>query len=124
MLLEIDDYKTLRDLQEKFNLCFPHLKIEFCKHRHHWQELSDPEEFFSPYLAAGLLRKIHDPGVLAIYSNQKAGEVERRFSEDFGLHVQIFFNIDGRWVQTGTTDNMSLADLHHRWKSGISRLSL
>lgn len=124
MLLEIDDDKTLGDLQEKFNLCFPHLKIEFCKHRHHWQERSDPEEFLSPVLAIGLVRKIHDPGVLVIYSNEKAGEVERRFSEDFGLHVQIFFNIDGRWVQTGITDNISLADLQHRRKSGISGLSL
>lgn len=124
MLLEIDDDKTLGDLQERFNLCFPNLKIEFCKHRHHWQELSDPEEFLSSRLAAGVVRKIHDPGVLVIYSNDKVGEVERRFSEDFGLHAQIFFNSGGRWIQTGTTDSLSLASLQHRQENRIADLIL
>lgn len=37
MLLEIDDSKTIGDLQEKFFLCFPNLKIELFmrnKNRH------------------------------------------------------------------------------------------
>jgi hypothetical protein len=57
MLLEIDDTKKLEDIQDKFNLCFPKLKLEFYRERHHWQELSDPEEFFAPTLERGRRKK-------------------------------------------------------------------
>lgn len=124
MLLEIDDTKRLEDLQDKFNLCFPRLKLEFYSERHRWQELSPPSEFLPARSIVGEVRKIHDPGVLSIHSRDRVGEVEKRFREDFGLNVQIFFNSNGKWIQTGTTDSMTLAELQNRQEGRISDLIL
>ena len=38
MILAISDNRTTGELQEKFNECFPWLKIEFYSHPHHWKE--------------------------------------------------------------------------------------
>lgn len=85
MLLEIDDSKTIGDLQEKFFLCFPNLKIEFCRKSHHWEELSDETKFLPPGVKIGSIRSLHHPGILEIRSEHKAGEVEKRFRQRFGL---------------------------------------
>jgi hypothetical protein len=124
MLLEIDDSKKLEDLQDRFNFCFPKLKIEFYRERHHWQELSAHEELLSPHSIVGDVRKVHDPGVMAISLRDRVGEVEKRFREQFGLNVQIFFFSHGRWIQTGTTDSSTLAELQNRQEDRMSDLIL
>jgi hypothetical protein len=67
---------------------------------------------------------MHDPGILAISSRDRVGEVEKRFRQEFGLNVQIFFNSGGRWIQTGTTDSMTLAELQNRQEDRMSDLIL
>ena len=84
-MLEIDDSKTVADIQDKFSRCFPHLKVEFCRKKHHWEALCSNKDLFSPQLPIGLIRKIHNPGIMEIKSWQKIGEVKRKFKDLFGL---------------------------------------
>lgn len=76
MLIEIDDTKTVADIQERFSLCFPYLKIEFYDEPHHWQQSSSSKHSIEPATAIGDIRKKHDPGILEIKSWYKTGEVE------------------------------------------------
>lgn len=111
MLLEIDDTKTIADLQERFNLCFPQLKIEFYTRPHHWQENSADNLKIDPQTLIGKIRTNHQPGVLEIKSWNKTGEVEQNFRNLFGLHVQVFYNDHHSWKQSIHSDNKTLAML-------------
>lgn len=122
MILEIDDSKTISDLQEKFNLCYPNLKIEFYKKRHHWEDLSPENEKWDPGTLIGSIRKEHEPGFLEIKSWNKVGEIEKSFFEKFGLNVQIFFKSGKKWIQTGKSDNFIISSLHNRMNREFSIL--
>ena len=119
MLLEIDDTKTVADLQERFSLCFPYLKIELYKEPHHWQESSSPDSQLDPMSRIGDIRKNHDAGILEIKSWHKTGEVESLFRKLFGLNVQIFRLEKNAWKQSTNTDNLTLA---MQTKMAMSRL--
>lgn len=82
MLIEIDDYKTVAEIQEKFSLCFPYLKIEFYDKPHHWQESSTAEHSIDTATCIENIRKKHDPGILEIKSWYKTGKVNN-FLRDY-----------------------------------------
>jgi len=111
MLLEIDDTKTISDLQDRFSLCFPNLKIELCRKKHNWEEYCAASEIYPAHMPIGKIRKIHQPGVLDIKSTYKVGEVEKALQETFGLNAQIYFRSGDKWVQTGKADNYTIGAL-------------
>lgn len=108
MLLPIDDNKSVAELQDRFNECFPHLKIEFYHHSHHWKEGSPEAELISPEANVGDIRKKHDPGILEIKSWYQTGRVEQDLKKLFGLYTQIFRLENGKWKQTGSSDKLTL----------------
>ncbi|MGZ5248494.1 MAG: hypothetical protein ACXWCR_15410, partial [Flavitalea sp.] len=110
-----DDTKTIGDLQERFTLCFPQLKIEFYHKRHHWQEDSAENLKIDSQLLIGNIRKIHEPGVLEIKSWHKTGEVEQNFKNLFGLNVQVFYRDHHHWKQSILSDNKTLAMLSEQY---------
>jgi len=108
MILHIDDNITIAELQEKFNECFPHLKIEFYSHPHHWKEASFPNEIIDPSKKLGEIRKNHEHGVFEIKSWDQTGRVEQEFKKIYGLNVQIFRTENGKWHQTVSSDKLTL----------------
>lgn len=114
MLLEVDDSKKIGDLQERFSLCFPSLKLEFCRKKHGWEDTCEEPEFFGSEVPVMKIRKKHDPGILEIKSWNKVGEVEKDFYRKFGLSVQIFYKCRDMWIQTGKADNVTLAFLQEK----------
>ena len=110
MLLGISDNKTISDLQDKFNECFPHLKLEFYHKRHKLNHASLEEQRIKEDLKIGEIRKKHNSGTLEIKSWDKTGDVEQRFREEYGLYVQIFNLENGQWVQSVKTDELTLAE--------------
>ncbi len=114
MLLEIDDAKTFGDLQERFNLCFPNLKIEFYNKSHHWKGKSEEKFKIEPDVLIGKTRKNHEPGVIEIKSWHKTGEIEQKFKDQFGLHAQIFYSTGNIWKQSIHSDGLTLAMLSKR----------
>jgi hypothetical protein len=112
MILSIDDNKTISDLQDRFNECFPYLKIEFYDIRHKWRETSDKEYKISSDKKTGEIRKNHNSGIFEIKSWYKTGRVEQDFRHFFGLYVQIFFLENREWVQSVSTDDLTLKYLN------------
>jgi hypothetical protein len=108
MLLEIDDHKTVQDLQEKFSECFPFLKIEFYDEGHKWHQGSDPAHKLNPKTPIAQIRMHHTHGILEIRSTFKTGRVEQDFKNQFGLHVQVFRCQKGAWIQSTGTDELTL----------------
>jgi len=110
MLLSINDNKMVSDLQDKFNECFPHLKLEFYHKRHKLNHASLEEQRIKEDLKVGEIRKINKSGKLEIKSWDKTGWIEQRFREDYGLYVQIFRLENGQWIQSVKTDELTLAE--------------
>lgn len=114
MLLLIDDSLRINDVQERFSMCFPKLKIEFCKKRHHWEAVCPERDIISPDCLIGGIRETHNPGTMEIKSRDKVGEVEKRLRERFGLNAQIFYKSGQRWIQTGKSDNLTIGELQDK----------
>jgi len=110
MLLSIRDNIKLWEIQDKFNECFPHLKLEFYHKRHKQNHSSPEEQRIEGDVQLGEMRKKHNSGRLEIKSWDKTGDVEQRFSEEYGLYVQIFRLENGHWVQSVKTDELTLAE--------------
>jgi len=98
VLLEIDDNKTIGDLQENFNESFPFLKIEFYDRR--YRSIKDYHLLFP--LASNVrletIRKKHDPGICTIKSWYRVETVEEDLWNNFGLVARICHYDGNKWV--------------------------
>lgn len=112
MLLNIYDNMTVGDLQDKFNECFQHLKIEFYHGRHQWQKASSDRDRIGPDRKIADIRTNHNIGTYDIKSWYKTGRVEQELRDLFGLYVQIFFNKNDEWIQSVSADDLTLAHLN------------
>jgi hypothetical protein len=113
MLLYIDDNKTVGDLEDKFNECFQHLKIEFYDMKHRWGKSTLDEHKIEENRRIGEIRKNHNNGILEIKSYYKTGRVEQDFRHLYGLNVQIFFNSNNEWIQSVSSDDLTLGELNN-----------
>src|SRR4051812_29113640 len=114
MLLVINDSKTIADLQDKFNECFPNLRIEFYDIRHRWQQGSVEARKIDTDRRVGDIRKYHNYGVFDIKSWYKTGRVEQDLRNVFGLYAKIFFMKDHQWVQSVAADDLTLSFLNEQ----------
>lgn len=119
MLLGINDHKTISELQDKFNECFPHLKIEFYDKRHKIKQASPESQRITEDKLIGDIRKKHNTGIMEIKSWDKTGDIEQQFKEAYGLFVQIFRQEDGRWIQSAKSDALTLAEQSNASNSAI-----
>ena len=110
MLLTISNNKTISDIQDRFNECFPHLKLEFYHKKHKLNQESMEEQIIKEDVQIGEIRKKHNNGRLEIKSWDKAGDIEQRFMEEYGLYVQIFRLENGKWAQSLKTDELTLEE--------------
>lgn len=108
MILSINDNKFIIDLQEKFNECFPFLKIEFYDKPCTSARMPAVQHLLPANLRLGDIRKTHDPGLLDIKSYYKTERLELDFKELFGLNVQVFRRENNRWIRTHNTKSLTL----------------
>jgi hypothetical protein len=106
MLLYISDHKTVEDLQDHFNDCFPYLKIEFYKET----DFNGPEKsnMIKPQALIGTIRKNPNSGVLDIKSWYKTSKIKQDLKDLFGLNVQIFRLHKNGWIPTSYSDDLTL----------------
>ena len=110
MIMHINDRLTVGELQERFSKCFPSLKIEFYRNAHTFRGNSSLHDLIDPIETIGSIRKTHEHGILELKSWYQTGRVESEFRERFGLNVQIYRKRKGGWVQTISTDNLTLSE--------------
>ena len=108
MTIEIDDNKTLGEINEAFSKYFPFLKLEFYDEPHKWQGKSTAKHLLAPGKKIGEIRTRHNPAVMEIHPWDDTGTVEQEFKRHFGLNVQIFRHHGDVWVQTAGTDVLTL----------------
>ena len=117
----ISNEKTLRDIQSEFHKKFPHLKIEFYTEPHQVGKGSPVGETLEPEQTIGTVRDKNKTGDLKIVPEMEVGELERLFTEKFGLNVQVFRRSGNLWMQTSATDSWTLEKQNR--KGGSSEMS-
>lgn len=105
---------TIQQMQEKFRSAFSHLKIEFYRSAHSDEQGNRKED---QYLHNVTLREMtgHEkPIVMALDANVPTGDFERFFEREHKLHIQVFRQQRGTWLQTTHSDGLSLKAQNER----------
>jgi hypothetical protein len=108
MLLKVRDTVRILDLKDKFNECFPYLKIEFYNRPHKWKEGTDSIYQYNENELIGNIRKKHDATILEIKSWHRTGDVEQAFKDQLDLNVQVFRLYRDQWIQSRDSDSLTL----------------
>ena len=109
MIIGIHDNLLVSEVQDRFNKCFPSLKIEFYSKSHSLAEESKEKHLISPSKRIGEIRQNKNEGFMEIKSWDSVARIEKEFHKHYGLNIQVFRNENGSWVQTSVTDRYSLA---------------
>jgi hypothetical protein len=119
MLLRIDDHMYVSNLQERFNDCFPYLKLEFYNTRNKGQGTSKADSLVDLKTLVSSIRTKYGPGLMDIKSWNKTGEVEQNFKNIYGLDVQLFYLRGADWIQASREDELTLQQLLDKAKSSL-----
>ena len=95
--------KSIRDVQEEFNLKYPYLKIEFYK------DLNESKEFIHPDTKLYTHRPIEAKTTkVVIKPTHTIEELRDKFSNTFGLIILILTQSGSTWAKASKTDYWSV----------------
>jgi hypothetical protein len=122
MKIQVDKSRTIADLQQEFNACYPYLKLVFFTKSHKAYKNS-PAKFLihdNNTKLEALEGNPHD-GVLYLEEDMPTWQVERLFEETFGLHVQVFRKCGNTWLETTISDDMNLEEQNVKGKTSENK---
>ena len=114
MLINKD--KTVKDIQEEFNLLFPGLQLHFYTRKHADRAGSPQADEIDGVNKLGSLKTFKKDGFMSIFKTMAVSELEQSFENNFGLYVQVFRQSKDLWLQTTSTDDWTLEEQN---KKGI-----
>ncbi len=110
MKIVINDRKTGKIIQKEFNDTFPFLKIEVFSRSPQPGGGTAKRFMLERYKTIYECRAIHNNGELEIVPEMTVTELEKSFSNMFGLSVQVFRKSGKVWLETTTTDHCTLEE--------------
>lgn len=108
MEIQINDSRTISELQRDFNKEFPFLKIEFFDAPHRTEKALPKSKMFSHDKKIGSCRRTHTSGKLSVTARDTVSSFENEFWKRFGLSAQVFRKSGNLWIETSLTDSWSL----------------
>ncbi|MDI1354242.1 MAG: hypothetical protein PSX36_04970 [bacterium] len=110
MIIAINDNRKLYAVQEEFTQQFPFLKLEFFSKPSKPGAGSSKKIIGHSSKTIGECRTIHDNGNISISPEMTVTELEQRFSDVYGLHVQLLRKAGNVWLETSVTDGWTLSE--------------
>ncbi len=109
MVLTITPTRTIGETQVDFAAAFPGLKLVFFS-KPHLAHAGSPAKFLIDQqdLPLGELSHHMKTGYLLLEPEMVVWQLERLFEEEYGLHVQVFRKSGETWLETSTTDDITL----------------
>jgi hypothetical protein len=108
MTIEINENRTLEDIQSDFGDMFPYLKIVFFSKPHTVSGGTGKKHILDHSLALKQVRKNLNAGSIQIEEYMKVIDLENIFWNQFGLPVQVFRKSGSSWLETTATDLWTL----------------
>ncbi len=117
MKITINDHRKISAIQEEFNTEFPYLKIEFFTKPHKQSGASPKKLIKHSSKTLEECRTIHNKGHITITSKMTVVDLEQRFSDVYGLGVQVFRKSGKVWLETTVTDGWTLEEQNSQGES-------
>lgn len=108
MNIDINSSRTITEVQKSFNEAFPYLKIEFYSQPHLKGKATSNKFLVNRQKTLGEFGNLEKPGTIEISGSMKVSELERMFSEKYGLYVQVLRRSGKIWLETTATDEWTL----------------
>jgi hypothetical protein len=121
MLVTINDRRKISAIQEEFNSAFPYLKIEFFSKPHKINGASSKKLVKHNGKTLGECRTLHNTGKIVIKETMTVNDLEQRFSDVYGLSVQVFRKSGRVWLETTVTDGWTLEEQNHQGEALSSK---
>lgn len=110
MKITINDQRKIFAIQEEFNQVFPYLKLEFFAKPHTVGGGSAKKLIKHNSKTLGECRTLHNNGHMTIVPQMTVADLEQRFSDVYGLAVQVFRKSGKVWLETTVTDAWTLEE--------------
>lgn len=117
MKITINDKRKIFAIQEEFNNAFPFLKLEFFARPHTVGGGSAKKLIKHHSKTLGECRTVHNKGNMTITPQMTVAELEQRFSDAYGLGVQVFRKSGKIWLETTVTDSWTLEQQNNEGES-------
>ncbi len=120
MVIIVKNDMMIKDLKKQFHDYYPQLKLEFFRVAHdvhggnNKANMLANETFIKDYTNS-------KEGSIEFEGMISVSEFEQRFSDTFGLHVQVFRKSGDVYVETTQTDDWSLEQQHKEALSSLVR---
>lgn len=110
MELKYSKNTTTNEIKDAFGSQFAGLKIEVVKHSHGTGEGSARADIMHDEVTLSEINPSVTEGVITIEASDKVSEVEKMFSDNLGINVQVFRKEGRVWIETVNTDYWTLAE--------------
>lgn len=114
MTLKLHPAQTIQQIQEKFKKRFSHLKIEFYKKSHQDEEGNFKRDQYLHNITLEEMTQSTEDLHLDIQPDMTTNAFEHYMEAEFGLHVQVFREQRGTWLQTTHSDSLTLAQQNEK----------
>lgn len=110
MELVLSYQETVKDIKKQFNSLFPFLKLEFFTEPHVVGQGSPYRRMVPQSTQLGEIEGVLREGTLTVQPNSTVKDLEQAFQHQFGLPVQVFRKQNEVWIETTSTDHLTLAE--------------
>jgi hypothetical protein len=114
MKLTLHATYSIQIIQEKFKQHFSHLKIEFYKKPHQDEEGNAKRDQYLHNITLAEITQSEADVHLTIDPAMTTAAFEHYMETEFGLHVQVFRQQRGTWLQTTHSDSLTLAQQNEK----------
>lgn len=108
MILKIIGTTLTGTLKSSFSKRYPYLKLEFFRPGSDFNNEGSRKDMITEDVDVNSVREAHSEGYLEFDQQTTVEELETAFLNQFGLHVQVFRQSGKVWLETVTTDHLSL----------------
>jgi hypothetical protein len=112
MKFKLTEIATIEDLNFAFMAKFPFLKLEFFKKGHVEAEPSAKRDLLQPSTSLNSISVNKKVEEFEISPATTVSELETRMNDLFGWHVQVFRRSGKVWLETTTSDHLTLGELN------------
>ena len=117
MKITINDHRKIFAIQDEFNTVFPYLKLEFFSKPNKPGGPSAQKFVKDSSKTLGECRTEHNKGQITITLNTKVVDLEQRFSEIYGLGVQLLRKSGKVWLETTVTNGWTQEEQNNEGKA-------
>lgn len=109
-------------IKQAFNKMFPYLKIEFFKTTYAKARATSWTDMALHNRYVGEINGRLKQGSISISGDHKVASVEQLFQQNFGLPVLVFRKQKNTWIETTSSDELTLSEQNEMGKESCTPL--